>query len=182
MRKFATFVVFLFASLLAAGLFGVVHDQISYTVSAEYFTKFKFIQFHLLDLGVPERIRAAKVGFLASWWMGVPLGLLTGVAGFIHPSTSQMRRALLLSLPVIMSFTLAFALLGLVYGFRQTVNLDLGNYAGWFVPQDLKQPRNFICVGYMHNSAYIGGVVAIPVAWIFHFLYRRHTARGQLNK
>jgi hypothetical protein len=177
MRKFATFIAFLVAAMLAAGVFGVLHDQLSYTVSSEYFTKFKFIQFHLLDADIPERVRAAEVGFLASWWMGMPLGLLTGCAGFIHPSAAQMRNALLLSLPVIMGFTLAVALAGLAYGFVQTAHLDLADYAGWFVPQGLEQPRNFICAGYMHNSAYLGGMAATPVAWLFHFLYRRQPYR-----
>jgi hypothetical protein len=77
-----------------AGLFGALHDQMSYTVSSEYFAKFKFIQFHLLDPGVPERIRAAKVGFLASWWMGIPLGVLCGSAGFVQRSPALMLRAL----------------------------------------------------------------------------------------
>ena len=158
MRKVATLAAFLIVAVLAAGAFGVLHDQISYTVSSEYFTRFKFLQFHLLDAGVPERVRAAKVGFLASWWMGLPLGLLTGVVGFIHPNASQMGKALLLSLAVIVGFTLAFALAGLTYGFFQTTTLDLNNYAGWFLPQGLEHPRNFICAGYMHNSAYLGGL------------------------
>src|SRR5262249_1358281 len=84
MKKVGIFLLFLPAAVLVAGLFGMIHDQISYSVSTEYFTKFKFIQFHMLDAGVPERIRAAKVGFLASWWMGVPLGLLCGSAGFVQ--------------------------------------------------------------------------------------------------
>jgi len=177
MRKVTAFIAFLVAAVLAAGAFGVLHDQISYTVSAEYFTRFKFLQFRLLDAEIPERVRAAEVGFLASWWMGIPLGLLTGVAGFIHPSASQMRKALLLSLPVIVGFTLAFALGGLAYGFFQTATLDLAHYANWFVPRGLEHPRSFICVGYMHNSAYLGGLLAIPVAWLFHFVYRVRAAR-----
>jgi hypothetical protein len=178
MRKTANFIAFLVAAVVAAGVFGVLHDQISYTVSSEYFTRFKFLQFRLLDAEVPERVRAAEVGFLASWWMGIPLGFLTGVAGFIHPGASQMRKALLLSLPLIVGFTLAFALAGLAYGFFQTATLDLSHYADWFVPRGLEHPRNFICVGYMHNSAYLGGVAAIPVAWIFHFIYRGRAARA----
>ena len=176
MRKVTTFVAFLVLAVVAAGAFGVLHDQISYTVSNEYFTKFKFLQFRLLDTGVPERIRVAEVGFLASWWMGVPLGVLTGVFGFIHSSPAQMRKALLWSLLVIIPFTLVFALGGLLYGFSQTAELDLANYSGWFIPPNLQHPRSFICVGYMHNSAYLGGLAAIPVAWLFHFLFRRYAA------
>ena len=80
MRKLGAFIAFLVLAICAAGIFGMLHDQISYTVSNEYYTKFKFIQFDLLDLQLPDRVRAAMVGFLASWWMGVPLGVLTGVA------------------------------------------------------------------------------------------------------
>jgi hypothetical protein len=110
--------------------------------------------------------------------MGIPLGLLSGVAGFIHPNARQMRTALLLSLLVVTGFTLTFALVGLAYGFTQTGTLDLSKYSGWFIPRGLSEPRNFICAGYMHNFAYLGGVIAIPVAWFFHFFYRRHVARA----
>lgn len=178
MRKFGAFVAYLVLAICAAAVFGMLHDQISYTVSNEYYTKFKFIQFGLLDLQAPDRVSAAIVGFLASWWMGVPLGVLTGVAGFIQPDARQMFRALLWSLLVITAFTLLFALAGLAYGYSQTANLDLGNYARWYIPPDLEHPRNFICVGYMHNCAYLGGLLAIPVAWLFHIYYRYRAAKA----
>lgn len=106
--------------------------------------------------------------------MGIPLGILTGLAGFIHPNAAQMRKALWLSLAVVTAFTLVFALGGLAYGFVQTMDLDLAAYRGWFIPKGLAYPRNFICTGYMHNAAYLGGVIAIPVAWLFHVAFRRH--------
>ena len=173
MNKFLVFCSYLVLAILAAGLFGAIHDQISYTVSPEYFTRFKFPMFHLLDSNIPERIRASEVGFLASWWMGVPLGLLTGVTGFIHKEIARMRSALYLSLPVIMGFVLLFAMCGLLYGFIQTRSIDLAEYRGWFIPKGVQDLRRFLCAGYMHNSAYLGGVVAIPVAWVFHILRRK---------
>lgn len=173
--KIAILGCFVLVAMLAAGLFGMVHDQISYTVSAEYFTKFKFIQFRLLDPDTPERIRAAKVGFLASWWMGIPLGLLCGAAGLIQRSPSLMVRELLWSLPLIVGFALAAALAGLAFGWLQTETIDLGNYRGWFIPPNVQNLRRFLCVGYMHNAAYLGGALSIPVAWLFSFVYRRAT-------
>ncbi len=173
MAKFFTFILFLFLAIFTAGLFGAVHDQISYTVSPEYFTHFKFPMFHLLDAHISERIRAAEVGILASWWMGIPLGLFTGVAGFIHKDAAQMKSALLKSLLVIVGVTLSFALAGLVYGYFQTQTIDLAAYEGWYIPAGLTNIRRFLCVGYMHNSAYLGGVAAIPVAWAYHFLVKR---------
>jgi hypothetical protein len=177
-KRIAIFTVFIAAALLVAGLFGVLHDQISYTVSNEYFTKFKFVQFHLLNSDVPEIVRVATVGFLASWWMGIPLGLLTGAAGFIQRTPAHMSRALALSLGVICAFVLVVALAGLAYGIARTAELDLTNYGGWFIPPELEHPRRFISVGYMHNSAYLGGAAAIPLAWVFHYFYRRRSAHA----
>src|SRR4051812_49567055 len=106
MRRLGVFIVYVLLAVAAAGLFGAIHDQISYTVSREYFTRFKFLQFGLLDPEVPERVRAAWVGVLASWWMGIPLGLFAGAAGFAQRTPSQMSRALLWSLPLLVGFTL----------------------------------------------------------------------------
>jgi len=178
MKKLGTFCLFLGLAIVSAGAFGVIHDQISYTVSHEYFTRFKFLQFHLVDSPLPERLRVAEIGFLASWWMGIPIGLLTGVAGFIHPDARQMRSALLRSILAIVGFTLAFALCGLFYGYLQTRTLDLAHYRHWFIPKDVQNLRAFLCAGYMHNSAYLGGILAIPIAWVFHFIYRNRQARG----
>jgi hypothetical protein len=52
---------------LVAGLYGVLHDQVTYTISEEYFTRFKFYQFAYAE---PEsrspRVFAGIIGFLAT--------------------------------------------------------------------------------------------------------------------
>src|SRR5262249_38603499 len=136
----------------------------------EYFTKFKFIQFGLQYWAAPDRTRAAVVGFMASWWMGLPLGIFCGAAGLMQRSASLMLRSLAWSLPVIASFTLVVALVGLSYGWFATASIDLAQYRGWFIPPNITGLRR---AGYMHNSAYLGGALSIPLAWIFHWGYRR---------
>jgi hypothetical protein len=173
---------FVFLAVLAAGAYGMAHNQISYTVAPEYFTKFKFRQFDLVDTPLPERVRASLIGFLASWWMGVPIGLLVGIAGFAQADARQMLRASLGSILVAVMFTLLFGLGGLLYGFVQTEQIDLADYRGWFIPDDVTDLRRFLCAGYMHNSAYLGGVLAIFVAWAFHLvvlLRSRRSGAGQ---
>lgn len=174
-KRIGILLLFVPAAVLAAGLFGMIHDQISYTVSDEYFTKFKFLQFRLLDPNVPERIRAAQVGFLASWWMGAPLGLLCGSAGLLQRSPALMGRALLWSLLLVTAFTLTVAVVGLGFGWMRTETLDVVDYRGWFIPPNVQDLRRFLCAGYMHNAAYLGGALSIPVAWLFHFIYRLAT-------
>ena len=65
---------------------------------------------------------------------------------------------------------LVVGLLGLLYGYVQTTTFDLNEYQGWFIPENLEQPRRFLCAGYMHNSSYLGALVALPVAVLFQSL------------
>jgi len=166
MKKLAVYLSFIVVAMLAAGIFGAVHDQISYSVAPEYFTRFKFLQFRLLDPAIPERVRVTQIGFMASWWMGLPLGLLIGLGGFLQQTAGRMMRVLGLSILLSFGFALVFALCGLAYGYVQTRHIDLGDYRGWFLPPGVAV-RSFLCTGYMHNAAYIGGALAIPVAWAF---------------
>jgi hypothetical protein len=84
MKKFLVFILLVLLAMLFSGIYGIFHDQVSYTVSPEYFTKFKFNQFGLDGLDLPDRVKVSIVGFLASWWMGIPIGLMVGGCGFMH--------------------------------------------------------------------------------------------------
>jgi hypothetical protein len=109
--------------------------------------------------------------------MGIPIGLSVGAAGFIHRGAGRMLCISLWSMLVAVVFTFLFGLSGLLYGYLQTTNVDLADYRGWFIPDDVTDLRRFLSVGYMHNSSYLGGVLAIPVAWAFHVGVRRRAAR-----
>ncbi len=174
-KKLLVYLLIVVLAVFVAGLYGVAHNQISYTVAPEYFTKFKFRQFGFTDTPLPERVRASMVGFLASWWMGIPIGLLVGAAGFIHRGHRRMLRVSLWSLLVTVGFTLLFGLGGLLYGYFQTAHIDVAEYRGWYIPDDVTDLRRFLCAGYMHNSSYLGGVLAIVVAWAFHIVVRART-------
>ena len=63
MRKRALMPVLFVIACLFAGLYGVLHNQISFTVSPEYFTAFKFHRFQIQDIS--PRLGAAIVGWLA---------------------------------------------------------------------------------------------------------------------
>jgi hypothetical protein len=160
---------------IVAGVFGALHDQLSYTVSPEYFTKFKFRQFGMMNVDLPERVRAAYVGLLASWWMGAFMGVLVGLAGFLHRDESVAVRTLVQSLILSVAVVLAASSVGLLYGYFRTQQINLLTYREWFIPRDVTHLRSFLCAGYMHNAAYLGGALAIPVAWGFHLLVRRQS-------
>lgn len=172
MKKFLVFLLVIFIALPIAGIYGAIHDQISYTVSEEYFTRFKFIQFGLVDTPIPARMKVSIIGFLASWWMGVPIGLLIGAVAFVHRDWRNMLRVSLQSVILSVIVTLVVGLIGLSYGWMQTTHFNLADYQGWFIPENLVEPRRFLCAGYMHNASYLGGVLAIPAAWVFNIMRR----------
>jgi len=178
MKKLLIYILLVVLGMVVAGSYGIIHNQISYTVSPEYFTKFKFRQFGFVDMQLPERVRASMIGFLASWWMGIPIGLLVGAAGFMHRGPRRMFKVSLWSYGVVAVFTLLFGLCGLFYGYLQTTTINVSEYGGWFIPKDVVSLRRFLCAGYMHNSSYLGGVFAILAAWVFHTTVKLRSKDG----
>ncbi|MFT6321394.1 MAG: hypothetical protein ACJAT4_002324 [Granulosicoccus sp.] len=43
MNKFLAFLLILILAPVLAGIYGIIYDQITYTISPEYYIKFKFI-------------------------------------------------------------------------------------------------------------------------------------------
>jgi hypothetical protein len=182
-RKLVIFLAIVAVSPLVAGTYGAIHNQFSYTVSSEYFTAFKFVQFDLLDSPLPDRVRASIVGFRASWWMGPALGILISLAAFVHREPREMLHAGVRAYAVTIAVTALVGLVALLIGIASTKPLRLEDYAYWYVPSGLLHPRRFLCAGYMHNGAYLGSVVGVVVAWIDNVvggIRRRRRIREEL--
>ena len=160
---------FAFACLLA-GLFGALHNQISFTISHEYFTRFKFIQFRIPST-VPPRVGASIVGWLAAWWMGAPLATL--LLPIIHRTsqpnqlTHRTTKAFAMVVVVAASASLLGLMLAMVTGDAETIEL-LSRY-GIAIDDDLEFAR----AGTMHNFSYLGAAVGCLAA-IFWLLKSRH--------
>lgn len=165
------FVVLLFLAMFIAGAYGALHDQISFTVSSEYFTKFKFHQFGFENSSMPDRTIVGAIGIAASWWMGFPIGLVVGGCGFVHSSPQRMFRNTMKAFLVVAAVALCVGLTGLVYGWFFASH-DPSTYRGWFIPRNLDSPRRFLAVGYMHNFSYLGGVIGLIAGSVFQFRQR----------
>src|SRR6187401_3401747 len=121
MTKFLTLIVLIIVSCLLAGLYGILHDQLTYTISPEYYTKFKFYQFGFMDIGneaiFPNpRIEVSFVGLLATWWMGIPIGVILGLVGLIHKSSKVMFKVTFGAFLVAITLAFVTGLVGLAYG------------------------------------------------------------------
>ncbi|MEJ8802153.1 hypothetical protein [Pontibacter sp. H249] len=164
MYKFLILLLILVIAPLLGGIYGIAHDQLTYSISPEYYTKFKFYQFGLMDMGneaiFPNpRLEVSYVGFLATWWMGVPIGLILGLVGLIHRDGKSMFKATMKAFSVTMLVAFITGLLGLAYGYfcLSATSID------WWLPENLIDKVSFVSVGSMHNFSYMGGLVGMIV-------------------
>jgi hypothetical protein len=97
--------------------------------------------------------------------MGIPIGGMTGLAGvLLHRDPASAFRSSLRGLLVVLATTTSVAFIGLGYGCLQTTEIHRADYAGWFIPDTVSDLRRYLCAGYMHNAAYLGGALGILVA------------------
>lgn len=178
MYKFLVFIFIIIIAIVLGAVYGILHDQLTYTISEEYYTKFKFIQFNLENWGLgsnigtdqnPEiqlyrpRLGAGLVGLLATWWVGLIIGVVLAFLGLIHNTAKEMFIVTFKSF--LLTITIAFltGLVGLLYG-KLFLTATRPN---WFFPKNLNNIDNFIMVGSMHNFSYLGGLIGLVIAILY---------------
>ena len=164
MRKFGILTATIFITIILAGLYGIIHDQITYSISPEYFTKFKYQQFGFEPAWFGgHRQTVAFIGFLATWWMGLFIGALLGLIGLIFSNYKMMLKAITIGIKITFITAVLFALVGFFWGKYHLINTGVD----WWLPDGLINTDQFIIVGSIHNSSYLGGIVGILLAIIY---------------
>ena len=170
MGKFPVFFILLIAAAFAAALFGMLHNQLSYTVGPTYFTEFKFRQFHVAT-AIPPRVGAAVVGVQASWWMGPLVGLPAFLYGlFAVPSARSYFAAGLGAIFLVILLATFGALAGLLGGL-------VADSTGW-LDEMMTFPvgptrQDMLRAGFMHDASYLAGALGLLAA----FIPMRHARR-----
>ncbi|MBI5371939.1 MAG: hypothetical protein HZA79_07925 [Sphingobacteriales bacterium] len=164
MRKFGVFAATVFICQLLAGVYGILHDQVTYSISPEYFTKFKYIQFGFgpSDFG-GHRQTVAVIGFLATWWTGTFIGLGLGLTGLIFGDFRIMRKSISKAVFLVFCTAALAGLLGFLYGKYYLATTGVN----WWIPDDTIDRKNFIVVGSIHNSSYLGGLVGLMAGIVY---------------
>jgi hypothetical protein len=147
-----------------AGGYGMLHDQVTYSISPEYFTRLKFPQFRYADFGLQPRLFVAEVGFLATWWVGFfAAWFIARITVPAFPPPKALRYSLRGFL-IILTFAFAACMVGYLLGLLHSSDYraweDFGSALG---VQDLP---SFVRVAYIHNASYLGGLVGLIVALI----------------
>jgi hypothetical protein len=174
MKKWPVFFLILLFTPVISGIYGILHDQLTYTISPEYYTKFKFQQFGLSDNEVEAvfpnpRFHVSIVGVMATWWVGVPIGLVLGLVGLLHATGEKMFYVTSRAIALTMVIAFITGIVGLLYGkFFLAVS-----GVSWWLPDNLIYRADFIAVGSMHNFSYLGGLIGLIVGVSYSIRMKR---------
>lgn len=169
MRKFGIFAQTIFFTVLIAGFFGILHDQLTFTLSQEYFTKFKFTQFGI----DPSRFGGARqtvviIGFFSTWWVGLFIGIALGLCGLLFYDYKEMKKSIIKCIKLILIITVVFSVAGFLYGKYHLTKTGVN----WWIPDTVTEKEDFITVGSIHNFSYIGGAAGLIASIIFMLIKR----------
>jgi hypothetical protein len=185
MQKLFHAITLVLAAILLASCYGVLHDQLTYSLSPEYYTKFKFYQFGLYDyFDHSPRLGVTIVGIAATWWVGLVAGIGLAVPAQFQEKgarvcTSAWALAICIIVPLLLTPVLVIGtraeeyLSGISYTFYQ-VTLPP------FVPEHLQvlDQAAFVLVGDIHNISYMSGVAGVGLA-IVYLVWKAVDGRGR---
>ncbi|GHU28396.1 hypothetical protein FACS1894172_00870 [Spirochaetia bacterium] len=169
MKKLLVFVLLFVISCVMAGLYGFLHDQISWTLSPEYFTQLKFQQFFIPEL-FHNRLGAGIVGILATWWMGLVIGIVLIPVGLVIPGWKNYLTGMIKVLGIVALTALLIGTGALIYGL---LNYRIDTMPRFSTPVGVNDPVRFSVVGTMHNFSYLGGIVGIVTGIVAIFFERK---------
>jgi hypothetical protein len=155
--------------IVAAITYGILHDQITARVCVEYFTIG-----HPPIFGTDDpTLLGIGWGVLATWWVGVMLGIPLALAARIGKRPKRSAASLLRPLAVLM---IASALCALIAGIAGAILARNG--VVWLVePMATAVPRDkhvaFLADLWAHNASYLSGFIGGGILMLRVWLQRR---------
>ncbi len=158
---------------LMAGTYGILIDQLTYTVSPEFYTQYKFPLYHInpFEFG-GDRMAAVVIGFMATWWTGLFIGTGIGLTGLIFENRRERRRNVSIAVLIVLLTTTLMGAIGYFYGIVVEVNEVVENR---MLIQSLSDPINFIVVGAIHQHSYVGAFLGLFLGISFLFTQKAKT-------
>ncbi len=151
---------------LIAGLYGIAHDQVTYSISPEYFTKMKFDQFHYANFGLGDRVFAGTIGFLATWWAGMFAAWLLARRLIPNQPRGIALRQIWQGIGCIFLCVLLFGVGGYLYGLWRGPKADYLSWEPMLRVLDIREKWAFVRVAYIHNAGYLGVLTGLLLALI----------------
>ncbi|BDG04802.1 hypothetical protein [Anaeromyxobacter oryzae] len=143
---------FLLFATVASVAFALLHDQVTATISPEYFLTAK----GLANDPRPFRAAVAILAVKASYWVGLVIGTTLLVANNPSPRRPQIGYAMLVKLAAL---PLLFAVLGAAVGAAMFRGIDLGLRSAAIAVVGAGAASRFLVVWGIHAGSYLGALV-----------------------
>lgn len=149
-------------TVCAALIYGIIHDQVTARICVEYFT-----------IGHPRLINSDSPtvlglfwGVVATWWMGLPIGLGVGIAARAGQrpklTCAQMIRPIGILLCCMFGVAIVAGLIGYLTSSAGVFELVEGLASR--IPED--RHVAFLTNGWAHSGSYFAGLIGGIVLWI----------------
>jgi len=175
-RDLVPILVVAFAGAIVAGVYGILHDEVTYTISPEYFTKLKFDQFRWADVGLPERVYVAEIGFLATWWVGLFVAWFLARRLLPGRPRGEAVRQIAVGFAIVVLTAVVFAAIAFAYGLWRGPGADYSSWEPLLDHLGIDERWAFVRVAYLHNAGYLGGLAGLILALV---LLRRPAAQNE---
>jgi len=158
MKKLIIFLFLLVVGTLLAGVYGALYDQVTYSISPEFFIKMRFTS---LNVAEPTNIRweVAKIGFQNAWRVGFLLGLVLSLTSFIHPSLKNRIKFTLQGFGISL-------FLGLIFAFLAYLFVESSVLTDPLTPSILDK-QAYRKVELMNNYSHVGAIIGmfLGIGW-----------------
>jgi hypothetical protein len=173
MKKITVLILSILCTPILAAIYGAIHNQISYSISPDFYTKSMFPIFGFVEYGLDTpRLTAAIIGVWSTWWLGLIIGVIYGIVGLFKSNSSLMKTYIKNSIVITFTMIIGSGVLGLLFG--KIYLTDIVIY--WGFSGTKEQLKNFAMVGYMHDFEYCGAILAIIVCMINGFKLKKPNA------
>lgn len=166
-------VIVLFCIALSV-VYGIVHDQITVRMCLEYFT----LAHPPLGIGEDPTTLALAWGVIATWWVGLILGVALALAARVGSWPKLALRDLWLAIVIAMAIVFVLAMMSLVAGW-------VAGVSGRFRPPEriaealpYERWKHFHAAAWAHTASYAFGALGGLALCAHALLLRWRRARG----
>lgn len=150
-------------SIFISCIFGAFHNQISYTVSEEFFQNFLFVQFEVDDWNIKsDRLKASLIGILGSYWMGFLLGIIYAIIYLFLKTENKLKYIFIAILINVLS-----ALVGSLIAYCFAHFFMSVENSGIWMDFGTQNADRYMEASYMNTGSYFGGVVGLVIGVLF---------------
>ena len=151
-------------SVIIASIFGAIHNQLSYSVSNEFFEDFLFGNFGSNEWNLNnKRIAASLVGILGTYWVGLLLGIIYAVI-FLFINSQNNFKFIFKAISLNVLFALIGSIIGYFIGF-----LIPWEDSGIWMEFGTQNPQKYVQANFMHSGSYYGGILGLIFGIIYLF-------------